>query len=147
MERDTLDGVAHFLDYEIASASHLGSRGKFLEEISAGVHRGNPQVRTAKINSNREWGHGLDNDHRKLIFYDRHSFALAASSRQPGRSHRTGAFSISLRKAFKKIWFCSGVPTVTRIAVGAPQGPSGRMITPSSCSRLATDAASSPSSQ
>src|SRR6266705_1152091 len=70
MERDTLDGIAHFLDYEIASASHLGSRGKFLEEISAGVHRGNPQVRTAKINSNREWGHGLDNDHRKLIFYD-----------------------------------------------------------------------------
>ena len=58
MERDTLDGVAHFLDYEIASASHLRSRRKFLEEISAGVHGRNPQVRTAKINSYREWGHG-----------------------------------------------------------------------------------------
>ena len=49
--------------------------------------------------------------------------------------------------AFRKNWFCSGVPTVTRMQFGAPHGPSGRTLTPSFCSRRATDAAFSPKSQ
>ena len=51
------------------------------------------------------------------------------------------------RAACKKTWFCSGVPIVTRMQFGAPQCPSGRTATPSSCKRLATGAASSPRSQ
>ncbi len=71
--------------------------------------------------------------------------ADAKRSRKPGASRRRSPSRPSARaelddpatvesereKARPKSSFSSGVPTVTRIALGAPNGASGRTITPS----------------
>ena len=46
-------------------------------------------------------------------------------------AHRSGAAARQRESAAPKRSFSSGAPTVTRIASGAPKGPSGRTITPS----------------
>src|SRR5277367_4061922 len=75
------------------------------------------------------------------------SDVCASQKRYKQRFYGTVLRVVTFLKALRKISFCSVVPIVTRIALGAPQGPNGRTTTPSAWSRSAMAAASSPNSQ
>src|SRR5579862_1941857 len=65
-----------------------------------------------------------------------------------GRYFSSGTRLRARLKARKNWRFCSGVPMVTRKALGAPHGPfMGRTMTPSACKAWHSRAESSPRSQ